>query len=110
MFGKQHSQKNILRDLAKYNAVSTLDYTLSIIAIQNPSVESYKTAKFVLYAIKKRLENKKSSQPSKEEMKIAVEVLEEIANLGAKSEREKEQNAKCAFLCKMIIDGVSKEV
>ncbi len=82
-----------------------LDYILSIIATQSPFIEAYKTAKTVFSAMKMMLENKKPSKPSKEDMKTTVDVLEEITNLFAKSEWEKEQNARYAFLCKLMIDG-----
>lgn len=87
-----------------------LDYILGIIAIQNPLVESYKTAKAVFSAMKMILENKKPSRPSKTDMKTTVDVLEEITNLSAKSEWEKEQNARYAFLCKLMIDGFGEKV
>lgn len=82
-----------------------LDYILGIIAIQSPLTESYKTAKTVFSAMKMILENQKPSKPSKADMKTTVDVLEEITNLSAKSEQKKEQNARCAYLCKLIIDG-----
>ena len=81
-----------------------LDYILDIIAIQSPVTESYKTARTVFGAMKMLLENRKPSKPSKTDMKTAIDVLEEITNLSAKSEQEKEQNARCACLCKMIIN------
>ena len=79
---------------------NVLDYILGVIATRSPLVESYKTAKTVFDAMKMVLENKRPSKPSKEDMKTTVDVLEEITNLSAKSEWEKEQNARYAFLCK----------
>lgn len=87
-----------------------LDYILRIIATQSPFIEAYKTAKTVFSAMKMILENKKPSIPSKEDMKTTVDVLEEITNLFAKSELEKEQNARYAFLCKLMIDGFSDKL
>ena len=49
------------------------------------------------------------SKPSKGDMKITVDVLEEITNLSAKSEMEKEQTTRCAFLCKLMIDGFGEK-
>ena len=83
---------------------NALDYILGIIATRSPLVGSYKTAKTVFGAMKMILENKMPSKPSKGDMKITVDVLEEITNLSAKSEWEKEQNARYAFLCKLVID------
>ena len=88
---------------------NALDYILGIIATRSPLVESYKTAKTVFDAMKMVLENKRPSKPSKEDMKTNVDVLEEITNLSAKSEWEKEQNARYAFLCKLVIDRFSEK-
>ena len=88
---------------------NVLDYILGIIATRSPLVESYKTAKTVFDAMKMVLENKRPSKPSKEDMKTTVDVLEEITNLSAKSEWEKEQNARYAFLCKLVIDRFSEK-
>lgn len=88
---------------------NVLDYILGIIATRSPLVESYKTAKTVFDAMKMVLENKRPSKPSKEDMKTTVDVLEEITNLSAKSEWEKEQNARDAFLCKLMIDGFGEK-
>ena len=88
---------------------NVLDYILGIIATRSPLVESYKTAKTVFDAMKMVLENKRPSKPSKEDMKTTVDVLEEITNLSAKSEWEKEQNARYAFLYKLVIDRFSEK-
>ncbi len=87
-----------------------LDYILGIIATRNPLIEPYKTAKTVFGVLKMILENKKPSKPSKTDMKTTVDVLKEIADLSAKSEWEKEQNARYAFLCKLMIDGFGEEL
>lgn len=88
-------------------AKDALDYILSIIATQNPLAESYNTAKTVFNALKMVLDNKRPARPSNADMKTAVDVLKEIANSSAKSEEEKEGNAKAAFICKLLIDGFS---
>ena len=87
-----------------------LDYILGIIATRNPLIEPYKTAETVFGVLKMILENKKPSKPSKTDMKTTVDVLKEIADLSAKSEWEKEQNARYAFLCKLMIDGFGEEL
>lgn len=87
-------------------AKDVLDYILSIIATRNPLVESYNTAKMVFDALKMMLENKRPSRPNNEDIKTAADVLKEIANLSAKSEEEKERNAKATLVCKLI-DGFS---
>ena len=86
-------------------AKDALDYILSIITTRNPLAESYNTAITVFNALKMILDNKKPARPSNADMKTAVDVLKEIADLSAKSEEEKEGNAKAAFVCKLLIDG-----
>lgn len=97
--GKEHITVAMAKDV--------LDYILSIIATKNPLVESYNTAKMVLDALKMMLENKRPSRPNNEDIKTAADVLKEIANLSAKSEEEKERNAKATLVCKLMIDGFS---
>lgn len=55
-------------------------------------------------AIKMMLENKKPSRLNKTDIKTEVGALEKIINLSAKSENERVQNARSAFLCKLTID------
>lgn len=87
-----------------------LDYVLSVIALKNPLTESYKKAKTVLSVIKMRLCNKQLSRPSKRDLKTTVDVLEEIFNINAKSEQQKEYNARCSLICKLIINGFGGDV
>ena len=82
-----------------------LDYLLGAIASKSPLSESYKTAKKVLSVIKLRLSNKQLSRPSKKDLKTTVDVLEEIFNTNAKSEQQKEYNARNALICKLLINS-----
>lgn len=86
-------------------AQDAIDYILGVLARKNPLVDAYKRAKTVFSAIKVILENKQPPRVTKEDTKIAIDVLEEIMNLSAKSDEEKEYNARCALLCKWLIDG-----
>lgn len=65
----------------------------------------YKKAKTVLSVIKMRLGYKQLSRPSKKDLRTTVDVLGEIFNINAKSEQQKEYNARCALICKLIING-----
>ena len=86
-------------------AQDAIDYILGVIALKNPLADSYKKAKAVFSAIKLILENKQPTRVAKENAKVAVDVLQEILNTSAKSHVEKEYNARCALLCKLLIDG-----
>ena len=83
-----------------------LDYLLDAIARKNPLSESYKKAKTVLSVIKLRLSNKQLLRPSKKDLKTTVDVLEEILNTNAKSEQQKEYNARNALICKLLINSL----
>ena len=86
-------------------AQNAVDYILGVLAHKNPLIDAYKKAKTVFTAIKLKLENKQPSKVTKDEVKAAIDVLEEIQNLYAKSDAEREYNARCALLCKLLVDG-----
>ena len=87
-------------------AKDALDYILGQIARKNPVIASYKKGKMVFESLKMVLENKTPKQITKDDIKTAIDVLEEIKNERANSEGEKLHNAKMAFLCKLVIDGI----
>lgn len=87
-------------------AQDAIDYILGVLARKNPLIDTYKKAKTVFSAIKLILENKQPPRVTKEDVKAAIDVLEEIQNLYAKSDAEREYNARCALLCKLLIDGL----
>lgn len=82
---------------------SATDYILGILAIQNPLVAKYKKAKIFFSAINLILENKQPPKISKDDVKIVIDVLEEIHNMYAKSDAEKIFNARCALQCKLMV-------
>ena len=86
-------------------AQDAIDYILGVLAHKNPLIDTYKKAKAVFSAIKLILENKQPAKVTKEDAKVAIDVLKEILNKTAKSEAEKGYNARCALLCKLLIDG-----
>lgn len=87
-------------------AQDAVDYILGVLARKNPLIDTYKKAKTVFSAIKLMLENKQPSRVTKDDVKVAIDVLEEILNMTIKSEAEKEYNARCALLCKLLVDGL----
>lgn len=87
-------------------AQDAVNYILGVLACKNPLIDTYKKAKTVFSAIKLMLENKQPSRVTKEDVKAAIDVLEEIQNLSAKSEAEKGYNVRYALLCKLMVDGL----
>ena len=61
-------------------AQDAVDYILGVLARKNPLIDAYKKAKTVFSAIKLMLENKQPSRVTKADVKIAIDVLEEIQN------------------------------
>lgn len=96
-----NEQENITVEMAK----TALDYIVGQIARRNPLLETYKKAKTVFETLKMILENKTPKHFSKDDAKIAIDVLEEIKNENARSENEKLYNSQMAFWCKLVIDG-----
>ena len=88
-------------------AQDAVDYILGVLARKSPLIDTYKKAKTIFSAIKLILENKQPLKVTKDDAKVAIDVLEEIQNLSAKSEAEKEHNARYAWLCKLLVDGLS---
>lgn len=86
-------------------ANDALDYVLSVVARKNPLVDAYNKAKKVFVSVKKRLANQHPLRCTKHEWKIAIDILEEVMNENAKSDEEKENIARSALICKLLIDG-----
>lgn len=87
-------------------AQDAVDYILGVLARKNPFIDTYKKAKTVFSAIKLMLENKQPSRVTKDDVKVAIDVLEEILNMTVKSDAEREHNTRCALLCKLLVDGL----
>ena len=84
-------------------ANDVLDYVLSIIARKNPMLDAYNKARKVLVSLKKRLANQQPLRCTKQEWITAIEVMEGVMNENAKSEEEKENTARGALICKLLI-------
>lgn len=82
----------------------TLDYIIKVIAMKDPMVETYKKARMVFTALRMRLENKTPQGITKEAAKIAIDVLKEILNEHAASDKEKLFNEEKALWCKLMIE------
>ena len=81
-----------------------LNYVLSIIAIHDPLTDAYKKARTVFRAVRLILMNKQPIEPDMQDVKIAIDVLEEIINSKARSVKAKEDNARWATICRLIIN------
>lgn len=85
-------------------AKNMVDYMLDVLALNNPLLENYNRAKTVFSAIKLLLENKRPPIVTKDDLNITIDVVKEIQDTYAKTNAEKEYNARCAFVCKLLID------
>ncbi len=86
-------------------AKDALDYMLGIIARKAPIFETYKITKKVLQAIQMILKNQQPGKISKEDCKIAIDILSEIRKEAATSQAQKDHIEIMAFRCKLLIDG-----
>lgn len=57
-----------------------------------------------LQSVQLALMNKDVRKPTKEQMKIAADVMHEVADMHAQSEEVKERNEKIAIAIKWLID------
>ena len=100
-------------DLLTYELFETRETIFYIKAFSNGTYQAigyYKNFEYrITYTnhddLKMILENKTPKHFSKEDAKIAIDVLEEIKNENARSENEKLYNSQMTFWCKLVIDG-----
>lgn len=93
-----------IHDVTVDMAIEALDYMVSQISLKNPVSSDYKKAILVLKSMKMILNNHIPPKHPKEELKLAVDVIEEVKNSFASSEKEKQFNAEMAKRCKMVIE------
>ena len=93
-----------VKDITVDMAIEALDYMISQISLKNPIFNDYKKAIMVLKSLKMILNNNIPPKLSKEDLKTAVDVIEEVKNSFASSEKEKQYNAEMAIRCKMVIE------
>lgn len=86
-------------------AQNMVDYMLDVLALNNPLLENYNRAKTVFSAIKLLLENKRPPIVTKDDLNITIDVVKKIQDTYAKTNAEKEYNARCALLCKLLVNG-----
>ncbi len=74
----------------------------------NITIKRYKVALFVYKSILNSFKEIQDRKPSKEEYKLAIDVLEEILNYNEPDEQKKLQNKQNGELCKEIIEKYYK--
>ncbi len=70
----------------------------------NATIKRYKVAIFVYKSILNSFKGIQDRKPSKEDYKLAVDVLEEILNYNEPDEQRKFQNKRNCEICKEIIE------
>lgn len=70
----------------------------------NAAIKRYKVALFVYKSILNSFKGIQDRKPSKEDFKLAVDVLEEILNYNELDEQRKFQNMRNCEICKEIIE------
>ncbi len=95
---------NGIENITVQMAREAVDYILECIIKTNPKTEPYLKAIKVLKSMKKILHNRTPDRIVKEECKMLIDVLEEIRNREANSEKEKQHNSRMAFVCRLLIE------
>ncbi|WP_165055671.1 MULTISPECIES: hypothetical protein [unclassified Adlercreutzia] len=84
--------------------LDVIHYILSYILRQSSVDRRYTRAKTVLFAAEHLLSNKQYEEPSKEAFKALADVLRDMNNETARSDRERVQNELVAALAKRFVD------
>lgn len=74
----------------------------------NAAIKRYKVALFVYKSILNSFKGIQDRKPSKEDYKLAVDVLEKILNYNEPDEQKKFQNKRNCEICKEIIEQYYK--
>ena len=86
-----------------------LSHIINIITKKNPALAQYGVALKVLRAVQIRLTNGQPRKPSRNDLKVACEVLSEIQKENAMTEEQKDRIDASAFLCKLFIEGFMRD-
>ncbi len=81
-----------------------LSQMIAAITKKNPALVRYRVALKVLRAIQIRLMNSQPRKPSKNDLKVACDVLSEIQKENAMSEEQKNHIDTAASWCKLFIE------
>lgn len=86
-----------------------LNYMIDAITKKNPALAQYGVALKVLRAVQIRLTNGQPRKPSKNDLKVACDVLSEIQKENAMTEEQKDRIDASASLCKLFIEGFMRD-
>ncbi len=81
-----------------------LSHMIDAITKKNPALAQYGVALKVLRAIQMRLMNGQPRKPSKNDLKVACEVLSEIQKENAMTEEQKDRIDVATSWCKLFIE------
>lgn len=81
-----------------------LSHMIDAVMKTNPVFERYRVALKVLRAIQIRLINGQPRKPSKNDLKVACDVLSEIQKGNATTETQRDNIDMAAFRCKLFIE------
>lgn len=87
-----------------------LDYLLSIEAIKNTTLTQLKRAKIIFMAMKRILNNQQPPKFTIDDVKLTIDILEEITNMNTLSNEQKKANSKVVLFLKSIFELVDVEI
>ena len=82
-----------------------LSHIVDVIVKNSPVLARYEVALKVLRAVQIRLTNGQPRRPSKNDLKVACDVLSEIQKEYAMTEEQRDRIDTAAFWCKLFIEG-----
>lgn len=82
-----------------------LSHIVDVIVKKSPVLARYEIALKVLRAVQIRLTNGQPRKPSKNDLKVACDVLSEIQKEYAMTEEQRDRIDTAAFWCKLFIEG-----
>ena len=82
-----------------------LSHIVDVIVKKSPVLARYEVALKVLRAVQIRLTNGQPRRPSKNDLKVACDVLSEIQKEYAMTEEQRDRIDTAAFWCKLFIEG-----
>ena len=81
-----------------------VSHMIDAVTKKNPALQQYKVTLKVLRAVQIRLTNRQPRKPSKNEIKVACDVLSEIQKEHTATETQRDNIDRAASWCKLFID------
>ncbi len=82
-----------------------INHIINRIIDEFPDLKKYRTAVRVLKALRMFLRNENPYKVGEDDAKILIDVIEEVTNLSARNDEERESNSRMALYCRLMVGG-----